>query len=79
MDLNPRVDVNCGRKDGRTDGRTDGKTGRLAKAGATMNLSTVKNTTSSITNFRMICRDIFQVKVNSAKQHSWLSCKHNFY
>ena len=26
MDLNARVDVNCGRKDGRTDGR---KTGRL--------------------------------------------------
>ena len=30
MDLDARVDVNCGWKDGRTDGQTDGrKTGRL--------------------------------------------------
>ena len=30
MDLNARVDVNCGRKDGRTDGRTEGRTdGRM--------------------------------------------------
>ena len=30
MDLNARVDVNCGQKDRRTDGRTDErKTGRL--------------------------------------------------
>ena len=30
MDLNARVNVNCGRKDGRTDGLTDGrKTERL--------------------------------------------------
>ena len=41
MDLNARVDVNCGRKDGRTDGLTDGRTenrtpiSHLAKAGAT--------------------------------------------
>ena len=41
MDLNVRVDVNCGRKDGRTDGRTGGRTenqtpvSHLAKAGAT--------------------------------------------
>ena len=25
MDLNARVDVNCGRKDGRRDGRSNGK------------------------------------------------------
>ena len=43
MDLNARVDVNCGRKDGRTDGRKDGQTenrtpiSHLAKAGATKN------------------------------------------
>ena len=44
MDLNARVDVNCGRKDGRTDGRTDRQTDKnrtpishLAKAGATKN------------------------------------------
>ena len=45
MDVNARVDVNCGRKDGRMDGRTNGLTDRrtenrtpmshLAKAGAT--------------------------------------------
>ena len=49
MDLNARVDVNCGRKDGQTDGRMDGWTdGRmengmtishLAKAGATKSCS----------------------------------------
>ena len=26
MDLNARVDLNCGRKDGRTDGRTENRT-----------------------------------------------------
>ena len=37
MDLNARVDVNCGRKDGRTDGRTEDRTpiSHLVKAGAT--------------------------------------------
>ena len=41
MDLNARVDVNCGRKDGRTDGLTDGRTenrtpiSHLTKEGAT--------------------------------------------
>ena len=37
MDLNTRVDVNCGRKDGRTDGRTENRTpiSHLGKAGAT--------------------------------------------
>ena len=41
MDLNARVDVNCGREDGRTDGLTDGQTenwtpmSHLAKAGTT--------------------------------------------
>ena len=41
MDLNARVDVNCGRKDAQTDGLTDGRTenrtpiSHLAKAGAT--------------------------------------------
>ena len=41
MDLNARVDVNCGRKDRRTDGLTDGRTenwtpiSHLAKTGAT--------------------------------------------
>ena len=41
MDLNARVDVNCGRKDERTDGQTYGRTenqtpiSHLAKAGAT--------------------------------------------
>ena len=36
MDLNARVDVNCGRKDGRKDGRTENRTpiSYLAKAGA---------------------------------------------
>ena len=36
MDLNARVDVNCGRKDRRTDGRTKNWTpiSHLAKAGA---------------------------------------------
>ena len=33
MDLNARVDVNCGRKDGRTEHRTP--ISHLAKAGAT--------------------------------------------
>ena len=33
MDLNARVDVNCGRKDGRTENRTP--ISHLAKAGAT--------------------------------------------
>ena len=43
MDLNARVDENCGRKDGRTDELTDGRTenrmpiSHLAKAGATIN------------------------------------------
>ena len=42
MDLNARVDVNCGRKDGRTDGLAEGRTenrtpiSHLAKAGATI-------------------------------------------
>ena len=36
MDLNARVDVNCGQKDGRTDGRTENRTPK-AKAGATKN------------------------------------------
>ena len=37
MDLNARVDVNCGRKDGRMDGLTENRTpiSHLAKAGAT--------------------------------------------
>ena len=37
MDLNARVDVNCGREDGRTDGRTENRMpiSHLAKAGAT--------------------------------------------
>ena len=41
MDLNARVDVDCGRKDGLTDGWTDGQTknqtpiSHLDKAGAT--------------------------------------------
>ena len=37
MDLNARVDVNCGRKDGQTDGPTENRTpiSHLAKAGAT--------------------------------------------
>ena len=41
MDLNARVDVNCGRKDGRTDGRTENRTpiSHLAKAGATKSRS----------------------------------------
>ena len=46
MDLNARVDVNCGRKDGQTDGRTENRMpiSHLAKAGATkiMLLNTVK-------------------------------------
>ena len=33
MDLNARVDVNCGRKDGRTENRTP--ISHFAKAGAT--------------------------------------------
>ena len=39
MDLNARVDVNCGRKDGQTDGQTENQTpiSHLAKAGATNN------------------------------------------
>ena len=38
MDLNARVDLNCGWKDGQTDGRTENGTpiSHLAKAGATM-------------------------------------------
>ena len=35
MDLNARVDVNCGRKDGRTDALKTGGISHLAKAGAT--------------------------------------------
>ena len=37
MDLNARVDINCGRKDGRTDLRTENRTplSHHAKAGAT--------------------------------------------
>ena len=36
MDLNARVDVNCGQKDGRTDGRKNRAPKlRLAKAGVT--------------------------------------------
>ena len=35
MDLNARVNVNCGRKDGRTENRTP--ISHLAKAGATKN------------------------------------------
>ena len=37
MDLNARVDVNCGRTDVLTDGRTENRTpiSHLAKAGAT--------------------------------------------
>ena len=40
MDLNARVDVNCGRKDGWTEVRTDNRTpiSHLAKAGATKSL-----------------------------------------
>ena len=51
MDLNARVDVNCGRNDRRTDGWTEGRTGgrktgrlgpisHLAKAGATKKKTT---------------------------------------
>ena len=41
MDLNARVDVNCGRKDGRTDWRTENWTpiSHLAKAGATKTIT----------------------------------------
>ena len=37
MDLNARVDVNCGRKDGLMDGQMENRTpiSHLAKAGAT--------------------------------------------
>ena len=37
MDLNARVDINCGRKEGRTDGWTKNRMpiSHLAKAGAT--------------------------------------------
>ena len=37
MDLNARVDVNCGRKDGRMDGQTENRMpiSHLAKVGAT--------------------------------------------
>ena len=42
MDLNARVDVNCGRKDGRTENRTP--ISHLAKAGAT---KTVRNSLRS--------------------------------
>ena len=38
MDLNARVDVNCGRKDGRMENRTP--ISHLAKAGATKIMST---------------------------------------
>ena len=37
MDLNARVDVNCGWKDGRTENRTP--ISHLAKAGETINVS----------------------------------------
>ena len=36
MDLNARVDVNCGRKNGRTENRMP--ISHLAKAGATINV-----------------------------------------
>ena len=46
MDLNARVDVNCGRTDGRTDGRTENRTPishLSAKAGATKTYVFLKN------------------------------------
>ena len=43
MDLNARVDVNCGRKDGRMDGQTENRMpiSHLAKAGAAMSSATI--------------------------------------
>ena len=60
MDLNARVDVNCGRKDGRMDGLTDGKPDAYiapALAGATKRIYSTKGYHSVKTACRVV--DLF--------------------
>ena len=63
MDLNARVDVNCGRKDGRMDGLTDGRTenrtpiSHLAEAGATKTDTIFQHSLSYIPNWEEIGKE----------------------
>ena len=58
MDLNARVDVNCGRKDELTDGRKTGRLYRILLTGATKTVKDIfKKLGIDVNHHQTMCRD----------------------